>query len=95
MGVLSVVGIGGDVKLDLTPLWLKLQTVKGVYAYGLVDHNGERRHVFDIALDLISRGKIAAAALVTHRFRLDDYRRMIAVNMNKGRYKAVKTIVVF
>ena len=34
MGTLSVVGIGGDVKLDLTPLWLKLQTVKGVYASG-------------------------------------------------------------
>ncbi|MBW2219934.1 MAG: alcohol dehydrogenase catalytic domain-containing protein, partial [Deltaproteobacteria bacterium] len=41
MGTLSVVGIGEDVKLDLTPLWLKLQTVKGVYAYGMVTYNGE------------------------------------------------------
>ncbi len=95
MGTLSVVGIGGDVKLDLTPLWLKLQTVRGVYAYGLVEYNGEKRHVFDIALDMINRGKIKAAALVTHKFHLADYRRMIAVNMNKGRHKAVKTVVVF
>lgn len=95
MGTLSVVGIGGDVKLDLTPLWLKLQTVKGVYAYGPVDYNGQKQHVFEIALDLMNRKKIAAAELVTHKFRLADYRRMIEVNMDKGRHKAVKTAVVF
>jgi len=32
-GTLSVVGIGKEVKLDLTPLWLKLQTIKGCYGY--------------------------------------------------------------
>jgi threonine dehydrogenase-like Zn-dependent dehydrogenase len=95
LGTLSVVGIGGDVKLDLTPLWLKLQTVKGVYAYGLVDDGGTRRHVFDIALDMMKHEKISAEKLVTHRFRLDEYGRMIEVNMNKGQHQAMKTIVVF
>jgi len=95
LGTLSVVGIGGDVKLDLTPLWLKLQTVKGVYAYGLVDDNGEQRHVFEVAMDLMQQRQIKAESLVTHQFRLDDYCRMIAVNMNKGKEKAMKTIVAF
>jgi len=36
-GVLSVVGIGKDVMTDLTPLWLKLQIIKGVYCYGYTD----------------------------------------------------------
>ena len=50
MGTLSVVGIAGDAKLDLTPLWLKLQTIKGVYAYGMETFNGKKQHVFEIAM---------------------------------------------
>ncbi len=95
MGTLSVVGIGGDVKLDLTPLWLKLQTVKGVYAYGMVKYKGENRHVFEIALELMKQKKIKADMLVTHKFRLEDYRRMIRVNLNKGKHHAMKTVVAF
>jgi len=95
MGVLSVVGIAGDVKLDLTPLWLKLQTVKGVYAYGRVTYQGEDLHVFDVALQLLQQKKIRADILVTHRFRLEEYEQMIQVNLNKGRHRAVKTVVSF
>jgi len=95
LGTLSVVGIGKEVKLDLTPLWLKLQTVKGVYAYGMVTDHGRTRHVFDIALELMAEGKIDAQRLITHTFRLENYRQMIETNLDKGRYKAVKTLVDF
>jgi (R,R)-butanediol dehydrogenase/meso-butanediol dehydrogenase/diacetyl reductase len=94
-GTLSVVGIGGDVKLDLTPIWLKLQTIKGVYAYGMVTYKGQKRHVFEIALELMAQHKIKADILVTHKFKLEDYRQMLKVNMSKGRYQALKTIVSF
>jgi threonine dehydrogenase-like Zn-dependent dehydrogenase len=95
MGTLSIVGIGGDVKLDLTPLWLKLQTVKGVYGYGRQVFNGENRHVFDIALELMKEGKIRVENLVTHRFPLEDYEQMIEVNLNKGKNRAMKTVMAF
>ena len=94
-GTLSIVGIGNEVKLDLTPLWLKLQTVKGVYGYGMVSYAGEQRHVFDVALEFMAAGRIDADTLVTHKFTLDDYLEMIDVNMNKGRHRAVKTLVSF
>ena len=94
-GTLSVVGIGKEVKLDLTPLWLKLQTVQGVYGYGLVNHEGEDRHVFDIALEFMGSGRIDAEALVTHKFKLKDYMQMLEVNMNKGKHRAIKTLVSF
>jgi threonine dehydrogenase-like Zn-dependent dehydrogenase len=95
MGTLSVVGISGDARLDLTPLWLKLQTIKGVYAYGVVEFNGKKQHVFDIALDLMKNGKIQADTLVTHKFRLEEYERMIKVNLNKEANRAMKTVVRF
>lgn len=40
-------------------------------------------------------GKIDAESLVTHKFPIDDYMEMIAVNMNKGQHKAIKTLVSF
>ena len=95
MGTLSVVGIGGDVKLDLTPLWLKLQTIKGVYAYGMLEWEGRKQHVFEIALDMIKNKKIQAEPLVTHKFALEDYEQMIAVNLNKREHRAMKTVVTF
>lgn len=95
MGTLSIVGIGNDVKLDLTPLWLKLQTVKGVYGYGRFVLDGRKRHVFDIVLEWMNTGKIKASHLVTHRFSLKDYEQMIEVNLDKGRRRAMKTVVVF
>ena len=94
-GTLSVVGIGKEVKLDLTPLWLKLQTVQGVYGYGLVTYQESKRHVFDIALEFMASGRIDAETLVTHKFKLEDYMQMLAVNMDKGKHKAIKTLVSF
>lgn len=95
MGTLSVVGIGGNVKLDLTPLWLKLQTVKGVYAYGSTDYNGQYQPVFNIALDLIAGQTLHTEPLVTHAFAIENYRKMIEVNLEKSTHKAIKTMVSF
>jgi (R,R)-butanediol dehydrogenase/meso-butanediol dehydrogenase/diacetyl reductase len=94
-GTLSMVGITKDPVTDLTPLWLKLQTIKGVYCYGFVDIRGERRHVFDIAIDLVKQKKVAVEHMVTHTFAIDDYRQMIAVNLDKRGHEAIKTAVSF
>jgi threonine dehydrogenase-like Zn-dependent dehydrogenase len=94
-GTLSMVGIGKDVKLDLTPLWLKLQTIKGAYSSGYVNYEGTRRHIFEIASDMVKQKKLSLEPLVTHTFRLEDYRSMIEVNLSKGKNKALKTAVSF
>jgi len=94
-GTLSIVGIGHDVKLDLTPTWLKLQTLKGAFAYGYLNRNGERIHTFQLALELIAAGKIKLSGLVTHRFALEDYSQMIETNLAKPRHQAIKTVVTF
>jgi len=94
-GTLSVVGIGKDVRLDLTPLWLKLQTIKGAYSSGYVNYEGGKKHVFEIAAGLVRQKKINLESMVTHTFKLEDYRRMIEVNLHKGKHKALKTVVSF
>ena len=94
-GTLSVVGLGPDVKLDLTPLWLKAQTMKGVYSFGMIEENGRKRHLFELALELAGSKKVNLANLVTHQFTLEEYEKMIEVNLNKEKHRAIKTTVVF
>lgn len=94
-GVLSIVGIGHNVTLDLTPLWLKGQTIKGVFSYGFVDTEVGSKHIFDIAIERINQQKITVADMVTHRFLLEEYEKMIAVNLNKQKFGAIKTIFTF
>lgn len=94
-GTLSVVGISKDMKVDPTPLWMKLQTIKGVYCYGYAQVQGERKHVFDLAIDLVNQKKIEVESMVTHMFSIEEFRTMIETNLEKRKHKAVKTAVRF
>jgi (R,R)-butanediol dehydrogenase / meso-butanediol dehydrogenase / diacetyl reductase len=94
-GTISLVGIGNKVTIDPTPLWLKLQTIKGCYGYGYnVTENG-RKHAFEIALDLINKKKVHVEDMLTHIFAIDQYKELIQVNMDKGRRGAIKTAIRF
>ena len=54
-----------------------------------------RRHVFDMAIDLVKQKKVAVEHMVTHTFAIEDYGSMIAVNLHKQRHEAIKTAVSF
>lgn len=94
-GTLSVVGIGHNVSLDLTPLWLKHQKIRGVYSSGYLDTAEGKKHAFALAVELVAGGKINLDGMVTHRFALDDYARMIETNLAKNAHQAIKTVVVY
>ena len=94
-GVLSIVGIGNDVKIDPTPLWLKLQTIKGTYGHSQVMMDGKVVHVFELAISLAREKKVNLDGMVTHKFRLDQFQDMIELNMDKAGNKAVKTAISF
>jgi threonine dehydrogenase-like Zn-dependent dehydrogenase len=94
-GTLSVIGIGKEVKLDLTTLWLKLQTVKGCYGYRYNNIAGARKHTFEMSLDLIASKKIRVDDMLTHKFPLEKYTEIIEVNLKKEAHKAMKTAVSF
>ena len=48
-----------------------------------------------MALDLIAKKKVRVDDMLTHRFRIEEYRTMIEVNLNKARHEAMKTAVEF
>jgi (R,R)-butanediol dehydrogenase / meso-butanediol dehydrogenase / diacetyl reductase len=95
LGTLSLVGISDRIAFDPTPLWLKLQTVKGVYGYGYNDTPQGRKHAFEIALELMASGAVQVEDMLTHTFALERYQEMIEVNFTKGRHRAMKTAIRF
>ncbi len=94
-GTLSVIGIGKSVKLDLTPLWLKVQTIKGCYGYKENIIRGGKKQTFETALDLIAKKKAHVDDMLTHTFPIEEYRAMIEVNLQKSRHGAIKTAIRF
>jgi len=94
-GTISIIGIGKEVKLDLTPLWLKLQTIKGCYGSGINETAEGPKHAFQMALDMMGTGKIRVEDMLTHTFPLQEYRKMVEINITKTTHRAIKTAVRF
>ena len=48
-----------------------------------------------MVLELIAEKKVSVDDMISHTFRLEEYRKMIEVNLCKARSKALKTAVSF
>jgi threonine dehydrogenase-like Zn-dependent dehydrogenase len=81
-GRVALVGMPGDVSLDLTPLWQKELALAGAYAY--------RHDTFDRAFDLVAEADLAR--LVSARYPLDRFGDAIDHAANAGRRGAVKIV---
>lgn len=95
-GTMVLMGLAAIPKrVDWTPIWLNELRVKGSVWCGTETFQGQRVRTFQLALKWMEEGKLDLAALVTHRFKLDDYKRALAVTANKGRHQVVKSVFVF
>jgi threonine dehydrogenase-like Zn-dependent dehydrogenase len=94
-GAIVQIGLGSTGKIDWTPLWFKELTMVGTLASSIEEYQGQRIRCFQLALDFMTQGKVDLAPLLTHSFRLDDYHRALATNMNKSRHRLVHSAFVF
>lgn len=79
-GEVQVVGMPGNVSLELTSLWHRETAIRGCYAY--------RRPDFDTAVDLVRRFDLGR--LVSATYSLKDYTDAIGHAAQAGRRGAVK-----
>ena len=95
-GRVVVVGLAAIPKgVDWTPIWLKELHVQGAYCYSHDEFQGKRWRTFDLALDLLERGKVNLAPMLTHKFALRDYARAFQTISHRGRARAVKVAFEF
>jgi threonine dehydrogenase-like Zn-dependent dehydrogenase len=94
-GTIVQIGLGSTGKMDWTPLWFKELKLVGTLASSTEEYQGQRIRCYQLALDFMAQGKVDLAPLLTHTFRLDDYRRALAMNMSKSRHRMVHSAFVF
>ena len=87
-GAAVLLGMPGDTKLDLTPLWHREVALLGAYTYGTEQIDGNDVRTFDLATALATR--IDAERLLSATYRLDQHVEALAHAAAAGRRGAVK-----
>ena len=83
-----LIGMPKEQKVDLTPLWMKEISIRGSYAYGIENLEGERVSTFDLAARFSQ--DIGLSKLLSAAYRLDDYEMAIEHALNAGKRGSVK-----
>jgi len=96
-GSVVLVGAAADAKgIDLTPVWFREVDLLGSYIYSSENFRGRKRKTFDFAIDLMKRNrKIPLKKLVTHQYKLIDWKKAIQTAQSRSRSKAVKVVFTF
>ncbi len=76
--------------VDTTPLWFAELKVIGCYGRSIEDYQGRSMHTYDVVFDMIAKGSLQLDGLITHRFRLEDYRQAFQMMIHRGREGLVK-----
>ncbi len=89
-GRVVLVGMPGQVNIDLAPLWHREVALTGAYAYGTETVDGVAHRTFDIAIDVASACKLGR--LVSARYPLERYEEALSHAGAAGRRGAVKIV---
>lgn len=91
-GTLVVVGMnfGTTKKTDWILTVYKQVNVLGTMMHGLENHDGELIDTLELAFELIKENPTLLEGLVTHKYRIDDYKTAFDVVTNKGKNSAIK-----
>ncbi len=95
-GAVVVVGVSLHLMhLDLTPVWYQEVDLIGTLAHGTETWpvgTQSRCSTFAIATELILRGQLNPAQLITHHFPLSEYQRALTTATDKADCRAIKVV---
>ena len=94
-GRVVVIGVDVPRRFEWSPLWFREVALVGSMAVGMEVLDGERKHTYEIYLDLVRRGRLRVDGLVTHRFPLDAYVDALRACAGRGQSAAVKVAFEF
>jgi threonine dehydrogenase-like Zn-dependent dehydrogenase len=96
-GKVVIVGMPGMAKgVDLAPLFDKELQLVTSYSYNHAEKwQGQTRRTYDIALELMAEGKVDLGWMVSHRYRLEEYKRALKEIGDKKKHKIIKAVFDF
>ncbi|MEW6114509.1 MAG: alcohol dehydrogenase catalytic domain-containing protein [Thermodesulfobacteriota bacterium] len=89
---LVLMGLAHPSGLDMSPVWFKSVQVFGTVFSGVETHNGEITNTFDVAMDMVAQNGLPYEDLITHRFKLADYRLALETVADPSSNKAIKAV---
>jgi threonine dehydrogenase-like Zn-dependent dehydrogenase len=89
-GRIILVGMPGQVRVDLAPLWQREITLTGAYAYGVEELRGGVISTFDLAFELVEA--CGLGRLVSAHYPLDRYEEAVRHAASAGRRGSVKVV---
>ncbi len=87
-----VTGVSKPHRFEWTPHYFKEINLIGSNAFGIEEFEGERLHAFQIYFKLLQEKRLRLPEMVTHRFKLDDWRQALEVSYHKNRHQAIKVV---
>ena len=94
-GALVQLGVASPARFEWTPWYFKELRLIGSNAFGVETVQGVRRHAIEHYLDLAGSGRIDLTGMLTHTFRLDDWREAFRTIVHQGDTGAVKVAFDF
>jgi threonine dehydrogenase-like Zn-dependent dehydrogenase len=94
-GALVQLGVSSPGRFEWTPWYFKELRLVGSNAFGDETFEGRRRHAFEHYLDLVQDGRVDLTGLLTHRFRLEDWRDAFTTIVHQGDTGAIKVAFDF
>ena len=94
----TIVVVGAHLKLgafDYSPLWNQEISLIGSEAHGMEEYNGKKIPTFELTAQLIAQKKLNVEPLITHTFRLSDYKKAFEILLYKAESEAIKGAFTF
>lgn len=92
-GALVKLGMNGAAKWDDTPVYSKEINYTGSNAFGIEEVEGVRKHAIAHFLDMAGSGRIDLTPMLTHSFRLEEWRDAFTVLADQESSGAIKVTI--
>ncbi len=92
-GTLVKSGVHAPGRWEWSPLYFKEISWVGSNAFGIEEVEGVRLHGIAHYLNLVAAGRVDLSGMLTHTFRLDEWRDAFATIANQGETGAIKVAI--
>ena len=92
-GTLVKTGFHGPGRWEWSPLYFKEISWVGSNAFGVEEVEGVRKHGIDHYLSLAAEGRVDLQRMLTHTFRLEQWREALATIATQGETGAIKVAI--
>jgi len=89
-GTISVTGVNAPGRFEWSPWYFNEVHIVGSNAFGIEDVGGVRKHAIEHYLDMVRDGRVDIAPMLTHTFRLDEWREAFTTIARQEETGAIK-----